>query len=257
MKFATFTICLLYFFGGNSLASGTNSFYKNKAYFYNDKFKPGRNFHSDIPSAPVLISPPANDKIGVNDTALEWHGAAGANSYHLQIAINSANFPMVVEDTTITKNTTISLLPLIVPKLRVDAKYYWYVSASCSGTIPLFERPKVIYNLSTHKYVMWMHKDAVNYSAAEAGIVISDKSTGPFKYLGAERPNGRVKTQRYGNWELSSNRQLPGIKINIHKTPRQFVLSQKYPNSLIRRQQPAFPGGLHSDNTQPCYLDCI
>ena len=88
-----------------------------------------------------------------------------------------------------------------------------------------------------------MHIDAVNYSAAEAGIVINDKSTGTFKYLGAERPNGRVKTQRYGNWELSSNRQLPGIKINIHKTPRQFVLNQNYPNSLIRRQQPAFPGG--------------
>jgi len=39
---------------------------------------------------------------------------------------------------------------------------------------------------------MWMHIDAANYSAAEAGVAISDKPTGPFKYLGAERPNGQM-----------------------------------------------------------------
>ncbi|HFK1549388.1 TPA: discoidin domain-containing protein [Bacillus albus] len=52
------------------------------------------------------------------------------------------------------------------------------------------ERPKVIYNKKTHKYVMWWHHDgpiAGNYLTAEGGVAISDSPTGPFKYLGTSR----------------------------------------------------------------------
>jgi hypothetical protein len=52
------------------------------------------------------------------------------------------------------------------------------------------ERPKVIYNKRTRKYVMWMHIDTADYEYARAGVAVSDSSTGPYQYLGSMRPNG-------------------------------------------------------------------
>jgi hypothetical protein len=54
------------------------------------------------------------------------------------------------------------------------------------------ERPKVIYNKSTKQFVMWMHIDVASYAAARSGVAISDKPTGPFKYLGSFRPDAGV-----------------------------------------------------------------
>ena len=53
----------------------------------------------------------------------------------------------------------------------------------------VLERPKVIYNPSTKKFVMWMHIDSASYSAARCGVAVSDRPTGPFKYLGSFRPD--------------------------------------------------------------------
>ncbi|CAI0430659.1 unnamed protein product [Linum tenue] len=54
----------------------------------------------------------------------------------------------------------------------------------------VLERPKVIYNGRTGKYVMWMHVDDANYTKASVGIAVSDYPTGPFDYLGSKRPHG-------------------------------------------------------------------
>jgi hypothetical protein len=56
----------------------------------------------------------------------------------------------------------------------------------------VIERPKVIYNDKTKKYVMWMHIDKKDYSYARAGVAVSDKVVGPYKYLGSFRPNGAM-----------------------------------------------------------------
>lgn len=45
------------------------------------------------------------------------------------------------------------------------------------------ERPKVIYNKKTKRFVMWMHIDTADYTAARAGVAVSDSPTGPFTYL--------------------------------------------------------------------------
>lgn len=52
------------------------------------------------------------------------------------------------------------------------------------------ERPKVIYNARTRKYVMWMHIDSRDYQYAAAGVAVSDNPVGPYHYLGSMRPNG-------------------------------------------------------------------
>ncbi len=54
------------------------------------------------------------------------------------------------------------------------------------------ERPKVVYNKKTRKFVMWLHADSPDYSMAAAGVAVSDSPTGPFEYLGSFRPNGEM-----------------------------------------------------------------
>jgi Glycosyl hydrolases family 43 len=59
-------------------------------------------------------------------------------------------------------------------------------------TSKVIERPKVIYNKRTKKFVMWMHVDANDYSYSQAGVAVSDTPTGPYKYLGSVKPNGQM-----------------------------------------------------------------
>lgn len=54
----------------------------------------------------------------------------------------------------------------------------------------VIERPKVIYNKHTGKFVMWMHIENPEYEKAHAGVAVSDSPTGPFTYLGSFKPNG-------------------------------------------------------------------
>lgn len=53
----------------------------------------------------------------------------------------------------------------------------------------VLERPKVYFNKKSKKYVMYLHID-VNYKLANMGIAVSDKPTGPFKYVRRFRPLG-------------------------------------------------------------------
>lgn len=51
------------------------------------------------------------------------------------------------------------------------------------------ERPKVLYNTMTDKFVMWMHLDDAEYCAAKTGVAISDKPQGPFVMIREMQPN--------------------------------------------------------------------
>lgn len=53
----------------------------------------------------------------------------------------------------------------------------------------VLERPKVIYNAKTGKFVMWFHADNANYAAARIGVAVANSPIGPFTYLGSFRPN--------------------------------------------------------------------
>lgn len=62
----------------------------------------------------------------------------------------------------------------------------------------ILERPKVIYNKKTNKYVMWFHLEpkGKGYLGALSGIAVSDNITGPYTYVKAVRPNA-------GHWPLN------------------------------------------------------
>lgn len=58
----------------------------------------------------------------------------------------------------------------------------------------VIERPKVIYNRKTGKFVMWFHHElkGQGYKAALTGVAVSDNVTGPYKYIRSLRPNAGV-----------------------------------------------------------------
>ena len=67
------------------------------------------------------------------------------------------------------------------------------ISAGC-----IIERPKVIYNQKTQKFVMWFHLELKNQlrKSGRSGVAVSDQPTGPFTYLHSERPDA-------GHWPLN------------------------------------------------------
>ncbi|MEH7116497.1 family 43 glycosylhydrolase [Neobacillus vireti] len=71
------------------------------------------------------------------------------------------------------------------------------------GIDRVIERPKVIYNEKTKKYVMWMHTDGPSttstamYAKAEAGYALSDSPTGPFVYQESNRMDRAPKDAAY------------------------------------------------------------
>ncbi len=55
------------------------------------------------------------------------------------------------------------------------------------------ERPKVIYNASTGRFVMWMHKEnGTNYNEARAAVAFSTTVDGNYTYHGSFRPLGHM-----------------------------------------------------------------
>ncbi len=101
-----------------------------------------------------------------------------------------------------------------------DGTYYWYgedrterqTTVSCYSSTDLYnwrhegvvftrdalpedirdatfiERPKVIYNATTGKYVLWAHLEQRGYHFAQGGVAISDSPSGPFTYVRHLRP---------------------------------------------------------------------
>jgi hypothetical protein len=58
----------------------------------------------------------------------------------------------------------------------------------------ILERPKVIYNEKTRKFVMYFHLElkGQGYNAARTGIAVSDNVTGPYQFLKSLRPNAGI-----------------------------------------------------------------
>jgi len=79
----------------------------------------------------------------------------------------------------------------------------------------VLERPKVIFNEKTGKFVMWFHLElkGMGYDAARSGVAIADQPTGPFVFLQSFRPNA-------GHW--------PDNVQQFHKLPVADSIKEKY-----------------------------
>ncbi len=58
----------------------------------------------------------------------------------------------------------------------------------------VLERPKVLFNAKTGKYVMWFHLElkGQGYSAARSGVAVADQPTGPFTFVSSFRPDSSM-----------------------------------------------------------------
>ena len=71
-------------------------------------------------------------------------------------------------------------------RVRADLK----LTREDGGKVNL-ERPKVLYNPKTHKYVMWMHyENGKDYLCARAAVATCDTPDGDFVYHGSFNPYG-------------------------------------------------------------------
>jgi hypothetical protein len=63
------------------------------------------------------------------------------------------------------------------------------ITAGC-----ILERPKILFNPQTGKFVMWFHLEikSKGYDSARSGVAVADRPAGPFRYLGSLRPNAGV-----------------------------------------------------------------
>lgn len=70
---------------------------------------------------------------------------------------------------------------------------------------PVIERPKVIYNEHTGKFVMWMHLEGrltdarPHYQFSSAGVAVSDSPVGPFKFVNCLRPTPPALHRQYSD----------------------------------------------------------
>ena len=64
---------------------------------------------------------------------------------------------------------------LALPAVKEDTAHAMHPSK-------VAERPKVVYNELTEKYVMWLHIDDSLYARAHVGVAVADVPTGPFEF---------------------------------------------------------------------------
>jgi hypothetical protein len=100
----------------------------------------------------------------------------------------------------------------------------------------ILERPKVIFNTCTKKFVMWFHLEPKGngYGGSLSGVAVADKVTGPYQFLNAFRPNACV-------WPLnvpdSDKRELSAAELanlsgmDLSGGPRPW-----YPKQLLFRR---------------------
>lgn len=79
----------------------------------------------------------------------------------------------------------------------------------------IMERPKVIYNEKTEKYVMWLHLElkGKGYGPSRAAVAESDSPTGPYRFIRSGRVNPGVyplnmtKTERSIKWNFEEYKE--------------------------------------------------
>ncbi|HEX8546354.1 MAG TPA: NPCBM/NEW2 domain-containing protein [Cytophagaceae bacterium] len=110
--------------------------------------------------------------------------------------------------------------------------------ASTQGDAVL-ERPKVIYNSKTKKFIMWMHLDANTYTAASAGVAIADKPEGPFKFLHSFRPiafkykYNLPRGEEYSSKEAERGNTFRDMNLFLDENGKAYVFYSSEDNSTM------------------------
>ena len=73
----------------------------------------------------------------------------------------------------------------------------------------IIERPKVLYNKQTRKFVMWFHLELKGrgYGAARAAVAVSDTPLGPFRFVRSGRVNAGIYPIDFSKADTTDLRQ--------------------------------------------------
>ncbi|MHA6531508.1 chitobiase/beta-hexosaminidase C-terminal domain-containing protein [Paenibacillus sp. BAC0078] len=81
-----------------------------------------------------------------------------------------------------------------------------------------WERPKLIYNEATGKYVLYGHWETSNsYASSQIAVAVADRPEGPYTFLGHWRPGGTLKNWRSdgGIYLDSEYYKTSGVKVTV------------------------------------------
>lgn len=105
----------------------------------------------------------------------------------------------------------------------------------------ILERPKVVFNPRTRRFVMWFHLEPKGrgYAGARSGVAVSDAVTGPYTFLRSMRPNA-------GHWPMNvpeeAKRPLsPEERAELERLELGGAPWPQYPKHVIFRRD--FEGG--------------
>jgi len=112
----------------------------------------------------------------------------------------------------------------------------------------IIERPKVIYNAPTKKFVMWFHLEikGKGYGTASSGLAVADQPAGPYTYIRSVRPNAGVwpinvtEEQKAG---LKDVKNLARIKFSggpNAETPKHNLLARDFAGGQMARDMTLF-----------------
>ena len=105
----------------------------------------------------------------------------------------------------------------------------------------ILERPKVIHNPPTGKFVMWFHLELkqTGYASARSGVAVADRVTGPYEFIGSFRPNAGTWPQNVPDEQkkiLTAEELAQVESLGLVGGP-----SPHYPKNLVFRRD--FAGG--------------
>ena len=112
----------------------------------------------------------------------------------------------------------------------------------------VLERPKVIYNAHTGKYVMWFHLElkGKGYDAARSGVAVADAPTGPFTYLRSERPDAGAWPVNVTEEQKAALHSVGSLKGRAFsggpnaETPKQPILARDFAGGQMARDMTLF-----------------
>ncbi|RIX59528.1 hypothetical protein D3P08_05135 [Paenibacillus nanensis] len=94
-----------------------------------------------------------------------------------------------------------------------------------------WERPKLLYNEKTKKYVLWGHwETAGSYSSSQVAVATADHVAGPYTFLGHWRPGGKLRNWRSDNGVFldSEYYKSSGIKVAVPSSAQSDVSQMGY-----------------------------
>ena len=99
----------------------------------------------------------------------------------------------------------------------------------------IIERPKVLFNAKTNKYVMWFHLElrGKGYSSARCGVAVSDAVQGPYTYSKSFRPDA-------GLWPM-----------DVQESDKTGILARDFAGGQMARDMTLF-----QDDDGKAYLVC-